>query len=191
MRLSIRRTERGAGLPTASFIIICLAGGSESGQTEQTPSIFLLLAASLLFLLIFCHFHPLLLIPSMILPPFSLSASNVLFLSSPYPLSSLFLCSVVLRILLLFFILLFLLYLLLFLLLSHQLTCSILLSHFCPVLSIYSICFAFISLVLSTLISTLQFSSSIFHLSRYHLSVTLDVFHFSSFYSNLSLHSLH
>lgn len=40
-------------------------------------------------------------------------------------------------------------------------------------------------------ISALQFSSSVFHLSRHHPSVTLDVFHFSSFYSDLSLHSPH
>ena len=70
------------GLPTASFIIVCLAGGSESGQTEQTPSIFLLLLVCLLFLLIFCHFYPLLLI----LQYFHLSLSSHLictfFLSS-------------------------------------------------------------------------------------------------------------
>lgn len=35
----------------------------------------------------------------------------------------------------------------------------------------------------------LQFLSSVFYLSRHHLIVTLDVFHFSSFYSNLFLHS--
>lgn len=95
MRLSIRRTERGAGLPTASFIIICLAGGSESGQTEQTPSIFLLLTASLFFLLIFCHFHPLLLIVCMILPSPSRSLHLIYFFCPVRILFHLvFLCSV-------------------------------------------------------------------------------------------------
>lgn len=54
MRLSIRQTERGARLPTASFIIICLGGSLESGQTEQTPSIFRLLFTSF-FLFSFVH----------------------------------------------------------------------------------------------------------------------------------------
>lgn len=39
-------------------------------------------------------------------------------------------------------------------------------------------------------ISALQFPSPVFHLSHHHLPVTLDVFHFESFCSNSSLHSL-
>lgn len=57
--------------PTASFIIICLAGGSEAGQTEQTPSIFFRLSISRCFLssVLFILWTAFL----------SLSASNLLF----------------------------------------------------------------------------------------------------------------
>lgn len=49
---------------------------------------------------------------------------------------------------------------------------------FGPVPSIYSMCFAFIAFLVSTLHLCLQFLSSVFYLSQHHLTVTLDVFHF-------------
>lgn len=201
-QLSIRWTERGSGLPTASFIIICLAGGSESGQTEQTPSIFLLLLVALLFLLI--------LLSSVIF--------ILCYLSYVWHLH----CFLILWILSTFFVQS---------ILFHPFLCCFFLSHRChlshihlfhPFLAVYklSLTFGFHSIVLALFItftfiycailflsflfiqyaltplvcrsllsiSALQFSSSVFHLSFHHLPVTLDVFHFSSFYSNLSLH---
>lgn len=60
-------TVRRAGLPIASFIIICLAGGSESGQTEQPPSFFSLshpLSCSSLSFVIFFHCYLSYILPS-------------------------------------------------------------------------------------------------------------------------------
>lgn len=54
----------------------------------------------------------------------------------------------------------------------------------CSIYLFNMLCFAFTALALST--STLQFPSSIFHLSSHHIPVTLDVFHFSSFSPNFS-----
>lgn len=194
MQLSIRRAERGAGLPTASFIIICLAGGSESGQTEQTPSIFLLLFRPLqASFLSFSSFQPLLCMKH---PSLSHSLHLNYFLSSFYSFSSLLLvlcCSVCHRCtpccFLAIFYHCFALYLLLFFFIFGVASLSFSLTL---VLLIFPICFAFnASLPLPLFISALQFSSSFLHFSCHHLSVTQDVFHFSSFCSNLSLHPLH
>lgn len=210
MRLSIRWRERGAAFLTASFIIICLAGGSESGQTEQAPSISPRLSLSLVpsYLLSFSSFATYWMDYTFI--SFSFLAPNLGLCPVRIRFDLLVMCSVVVCLCLRHLSETDFLHLLpgvarsslcfpfhCYCSICHfsfhfhiNLLCSGLFLLFCPVLFIQ---YASPSLLwcLPLSISALQFASSVFHLSPHHLTVTLDVFHFSSFYSNLSLHSLH
>lgn len=128
----------------------------------------------------------------------SFSASNLLFLPSPYSLSSLLLalcCALSLSLPPVTDALFLAVYKPSLTFVFHSVVLALLTtfpftftSTYCS--SLFVLFYLFI-LFIPLPISALQFSSSVFHLPRRHFPVTLHVFHFSSFYSNVSLHSLH